>query len=534
MSKPSLDCTVEITDPSGNRYRWGAGARDPRDIPLSLRFSTRPGKGFDSCSLTLSRRLDAEYPDLQIEHEVRIIGADGKILWEGFTQSAPRERTMDGDSISLQALGWMDDAAGQEFVELLIDRDLSQWGDLSRGLHARLLQSGNWAINNEPSQENGWLMHKLTRLAQATFPQHHSGAMYRAPAPIARIVVDLGAQTSMGSGWLASINTSPVEDLASGEEFANISLPATGPIVHTPTNSPSYAWMVMFYGATYTGDGNWSCATRPTVYGATGLPVYARPDGGPDGIYVSDAVKYLWQKYYPQVDVSGVEQTTYPIPHAVWRDPVDLPTASAELNKYHAWKFGVWEGKKLEFAPYDFTRADWQVRAGENGVEVQAAGDSSEAVYNGADVSWTDFAERPHFLSARDVPELRDDSAWIPANHWVGKRRHLKVNISWQCEQADAIAIAQVLLQGANRAKRPSVITVPYYIRNGAGDWRPVGEVRSGQTIAVTNLVGDEPRLITATDVSDHRLVVSTDDAIADVETYFERVGMQLQAAGVS
>lgn len=534
MSRPSLAYSIIITDPTGNEYRWGIGARNPEDVPLSVRYSTATGIGCDTASLTLTRLLDVDYPDLQIEHMLQICDASGDVLWEGYTDTIPRERTVDGDSISVQARGWMYHAARKLFAELLIDQDVQRWGEMPRWRRASLI-SGGWGPFVSPdSHDDGWVYLQIPEMHQASNIGLVAETHYVAPSPIGEVIARDFSGVLAGA-WLAELRTTDV-DSAAGQQTTQVAGVASPQTISCMGNGSSRrAYVLWRYNAAHDGVGPWHAEFRPIVYGDHDITRRTRSDGGPDGLYVTDMLRFLWGKHYPQADLSGVVDTDYPVPHAAWHELTNLQATTADLNKYHGYMFGMWPGKQLEFRPFDFSTADWQVAPGESGVEIRAAGDSSEAVYNGATGTYTDFGGQTHILTPDDVPDLRDESPWIPSNQWGTEAWYEVPPISSPCDEVVAVQIMRQALADANRAKRPSVITVPYEIQTGAGDWEPVGKVRAGQTIPVTNLESDEPRLITSTEVQDDRLTISTDDATADLQSILaERIDVQRMVKGLA
>jgi hypothetical protein len=91
------------------------------------------------------------------------------------------------------------------------------------------------------------------------------------------------------------------------------------------------------------------------------------------------------------------QQTTYPIPHLVFKDRTDPYDALLEVNKYHLWQLGVYENRTLFFRPVDMTDYDWEVRLSDPGVTVDLQGDSHRATLaNGIVVTYQDVATGTH------------------------------------------------------------------------------------------------------------------------------------------
>ena len=113
-----------------------------------------------------------------------------------------------------------------------------------------------------------------------------------------------------------------------------------------------------------TADGEWSAWFRGLqAYGAHGL----EPVGG--GFAASEVIADIARRFCPLFDLSGVQQTTYPLRQIAYHDPTFPHDAFLELNKAHLWELSVWEGRRLCFEPpADLAEFDWQVRTDDPGV----------------------------------------------------------------------------------------------------------------------------------------------------------------------
>jgi hypothetical protein len=364
------------------------------------------------------------------------------------------------------------------------------------------------------------------------------------PFPISTAWYDAGAGVKVGSVDYDMTSISLAGDVGQfrSSDTDNTTPAPFGPDLLTATNSSAIGTYVpdvprRYVMALLIGNGVASTTQKEmnlrklAVYGDHGLPLLDRPDGT-KGIAASDAIRYLAGKYAPKWDTSGVEQTSYPIPHAVWKEPTTATEAIKQLNSYHLWKLGVWEGRRLEFGPYDLSVANWQVANGQDGVRVEYQGDTTENVFNGCAVTFSDFAGVSQRLTPDDTSVLKDTSEWIAANQW-GDQAWLDIQVSWPCTADDAAQIGAIALASANQARRPSTITVPMHIRDIHGSWWPSSYVRSDETILVTNQHTPVPRLITGTRWANHQLSITTDNAIDSMSAFNARVGGALSAAGL-
>jgi hypothetical protein len=123
-----LDLYAEVITADGTRYRWDAN-QAPGSRPQNLSFRTKIGEGFSDSGLQLARRIDQDYPDLNLVDSVVLTGADGSIAYEGRVAAMPRDLG-DTHSIGVTLAGWMAHAKDRSFQEIYVDRDAGQWGEM--------------------------------------------------------------------------------------------------------------------------------------------------------------------------------------------------------------------------------------------------------------------------------------------------------------------------------------------------------------------------------------------------------------------
>jgi pimeloyl-ACP methyl ester carboxylesterase len=96
----------------------------------------RSAKGFSDGGGQLARRIDQDYPDLNLVDNLVLTGADGSIAYEGRVSAMPRDLS-DTHSIGVTTAGWMAHAKDRMFQEIYVDRDVGQWGDMPLERKAR-------------------------------------------------------------------------------------------------------------------------------------------------------------------------------------------------------------------------------------------------------------------------------------------------------------------------------------------------------------------------------------------------------------
>jgi hypothetical protein len=102
------------------------------------------------------------------------------------------------------------------------------------------------------------------------------------------------------------------------------------------------------YAAAGGADVEYDRLANLALYGDHGLPLIGTD---PKGVAASDVIRHVIGKYCPLLNTDGVQATTYPIPHLVFRDGVDPYDALLDVNKYHLWQLGVYENRTSPSGP---------------------------------------------------------------------------------------------------------------------------------------------------------------------------------------
>jgi hypothetical protein len=551
MTRVPLGLHAEVTTAGGTRYRWDANAK-PADRPRNLSFRTKIGEGFSDASCQLARRIDQDYPDLNLVDTVAFVGADGTVAYEGRVSALPRE-LQDAHAINVMMAGWIAHAKDRKFTDILVDRDLGQWGEVSRQRRINNMTANYY--NSNPILQ----VSPNTETGQAALVIGWTGAWTAAFKPIVDVVYDAGPGNTVGqlsysfeqkgaaSGWTDAgfqliLNTGPGEDdtfplgVSSSGNLATSSAAFT---TFTPTTVPGRFYTINWY---YTvgpaGADNASFEVHwpyLAVYGA-GVPAYlSDAPGQPAGVVASDMIRYLAGKYCPRLSTAGVHDTTYVIQHCTYREPTDPYDAFLDLNKYHLWHLGVWEDRILHFRPYDYTDYQWEIRTDDPGTQFSPQGPSTEDLFNGIVVSYTDILTgRSGRVSPTDSTALRDTGINNPWNQ-QGLDRWDEIQLSQPTLRAQAIQVGAMALAERNRPKAPGTIQVQGYIRDRGGNPQPVWKVRAGDMITLSNFPNDTPRLITETsyDDSNKSLSISVDRPAQVLDAYLDRLSTALTARGL-
>lgn len=548
VSGPPTGLSVNLTDANGVVTRFGSEDTNPALIPTGISWRTARD-GFGDASLTLSRRIDRDYPDINLLDEVEIIGADGTTAYEGRVGAAPR--TFDGShSIGLQFAGWISHARDQQFTEIYVDRDLSQWQPASRSrqvalIAAALTQADGPQTMTDPSGTPGLLI-------------QHADAWASPIRPIAEAWYDVGSTnkigrvyysfTNVGNASLADANWALQYRLTDVDD-ASVIQQDTGDIwnatmsgaMSAATGGSRYGFISFFYTATPGGANAFQYsvhATNLAVYGLHGLNLYGTAE--PFGVRASDVIKNVARRFCPKLNTTGVQDTNFPIPHLAFRDLTAPYDAFLEVNKYHLWDFAVWDKKTLYYQMIDTSDYDWEIRLDDADypATVSLQGDSTQDLANGVTVQYTSvLTGQQHILLPSAYPELTDPAVDNPftAHGYNGWRAY---QVSVPTTQDAALQLGRAALAEFNQPQAPGSITIGPHVRDRAGHPQQVWKVRAGQRVAITSStsLSDRPRLISETtyDHDSRKVTISLDGGVKRLDAVIDRLSVALAAANLA
>lgn len=549
-SLPSLELAVEVETVAGTVHRWDARDLTPANRPLNVSWRTQRGDGFADGSLSLNRDILRDWPDLNLVDTVRILGADGQVRYEGRNVSNGRESGDGGSQFQVQLAGWMSHAKDRRMREIYIDRDLGRW--LNDPPLARRLQlaaaaapknylSGSSSQQIDPTTSAPAVHQQITRLSDAAATRRTTAETWYSAGGIPIGLIggeyadkDVATNAALPAGsWYVSAA------VTTGDSYSGPDGDATGNLAGTSaawsltaTATRTFAFLQMLFYATYTGDGDWNVWWKnPYVLGAHGLAF----NGG--GLTASDMIRNSAQRFCPKLDVSGIEDTTYPIRHAAPIDPVYPFDFWLQLNTAHLWELEVFEDRKLLYhAPLPLDEYDWQVRTDDPGVRISYGGTALADLGNGVEVAFDDLDTGTRKqITPDDYAELADPDPNNPITR-AGLQKWLTYDVPFPTLEADAVQYGRMYLQEAIRAKSPASITCGYYIRDRAGNLQPASKVRSGERIAITDHPNDAPRRIIDTSYAhDGRgLTISADRASTRMSAITDRITLARTAAGLS
>lgn len=546
--KPPLGLSVNLTDPAGNGATWHSDAARPGDRPQGINFRTIRGNGFGDASCTLIRdgRLDSF--DLGLFNDATFVGDDGTVAYEGRLNAFPRSFDQTGSSITPTFAGHMSIAQDRPFSEIYVDRLLSNWGPAS--VQERANRASAWSIQDPAVQPD--IATGFPSLAQEIINQPWgTGGKPRHEA-----FYDAGSKVLIGSiyyawkkngninpadtnwGWNVQTSTDDLQTSTDDTGTLRAAGPGTGTLTATGNNK-RYGIVQLYYNAANAGTGGetyglyWTCLAAIGTHGLT--QVGSGTATTAPGLNLSDILVNVAQRFCPGLNTDGVQFNGTLIEQCRYDESLPYD-AFLDLNKYALWELAVWEGKTLHYAPADLTDYDWEVRLSDPGVTTSLQGDDASNLYNGVRVTFTDAADgKTKILSPDDYPDLRDDAVENPANEH-GLTRWFPWALSSPCTIGMALNTGRAKLAELNQPKEAGTVSLTGHVRDRAGHWRPVHEMRAGQTLAITDFPNARSRLIVETDYSHdgYTINVGVDNTLSTIEGFLDRYGTALSAAGIA
>lgn len=547
--QPALEHQITINPLSGGSYRWARDEPNAENVFAELQFSTQRMDGFSTGQAILRRRIDLDWPDLNLFDPVVITNGHGDIVWEGRISATPRQLDDSGHSFHVEMTGWMAHARDQPHPAVFVDRDLGAWegptlerirylSDAARA--TKFVVASGGSVTRAPSGEQALdtalgrvnVSAAFSQLAEAYYDARDAEADIREIWYAVETRDDAGTALNPAD-WIVSLSTAPNPDGTGFSTTGSLASGSTGYLAATAGDR--FAFAHIYLDVTLTADGAWHAWWRLAVYGDHPVPLIGATD--PKGVASSDVIRYTAGRWCPMLDPSGVQDTSYPIGHHAFRDPTDPYEMWLSGNRFHRWELGVFDNRKLHYWPKDLTVADWIVASTDPGAEVRLQGDSVTDLCNGLIVTYDDVDTGTRRTITPDVePALADTSELNPVNRGAGYPVWAAETLSFPCTYEDMVQFGRALLEERNTPKAPGSLRLGPYVRDRFGAWWPSSMVRCSQTIAVEDFPNDRPRLISETTFDDasSQCEVAVEGGKQVVEAWIDRIAGALEAASVS
>lgn len=545
--KPDLRLQAELVFPDGSTKRIDCDAKLAQDQPTAVSFGTQRYTGFAEGQLTLNRRIDLEWPDLGLLNGFNLIGYDGAVAYEGRIGAMPR--SLEGSpTILLLAQGWMSHTKDQTFTEVYVDRDLSKWVAPSASRSAALVgENWNMGSQSQLTDEAGAPTVELNITGSWASPYKPMTEAWWPPQPgieLAQLYYYFagGNSKAMEAGdtnWKVFAFLSPDDKAAVADVSATLWPGPVSAYLGASVAGRRAAMVHVLYNASPAGTAGAAYYARfqkLAVYGNHGLTGHAYSAEEPVGFFVSDMIANIASRYAPKLDTSGIQETTFPVPHASFLEETAPYDAFQALNAYHRWEMAVYENRKLSYYPIDLTDWDWELRESDAGTTLSLQGDEIENLCNGVIVRYrsltTGYEER---LTPATHAELRDESPDNPAN-LNGTNLYKTLALSVPTTEEAALQIGRIFLAEFNAPKATGEAKVMGHIRDRAGHWQPGWKVRSGDRIVIGDLPNPQVRVVgnTKWDHDRKQLSIAIDGSFKRLDSILARLGIAVESSGLS
>jgi hypothetical protein len=550
--------TIQLTTPDGHKWRWAYDANAAQDIPDSLTFDSSIPGGDKTCTLRLARRVDVDFPDLQLFSTLEVLGAGNKTLWKGRTQAFPRSH---GDDFAIQvhavgeATHLKDDPS---FTEVYVDRDLSHWDVVSRARRITLIAGATSPADHFVSSDtaNG-LPALFTEFVGAwpTTATPVSEAMYD-PGPgvkVASIYADWQRENATNATWEWRLGVADDDAHTNREQTADLQNEpsTTGTTTFTATTARRVGLIRFLWGTATAGGADathYAIAWRNlAVYGNHGLTKRTIDASTPDGFYVSDVVADIVSRTAPLLsyttgDGGSIETNTATIPHLAFLSHTTGEDALLQVNAYTFWEWGVYDGTFF-FRQPNPSRLTWDVRLSD-GVHLDFEGDDADEVFNGVIVKYRDPSGEERSVGPPAAywqggtaradgtdDSLVDTSDTNPVNRRGIPRRWPLLQAQQVTTQEGAITIGAAFLAEKAQPQRKGRVRVTGTVRHPTiSKPLPVSHIRAGDYVRIQDHPANVPRRIIecSYDHSSRSATLTIDNHAAHLDALLERMGLAL------
>lgn len=405
---PPLRLDITVTSPTGKRTRWAADEPDGAFVPGSMQFADQIPGGYKDFSAVLARRPDWDYGDTDELADITIRGLGGSVAWQGRLDqagsSAGDQANVNPSAVGYQAM--LDD--DQSAREIFLDIALSRWQgpSVQRQIDLQIAlvdvdspTSSADFTTGEPAL--------VTSLSGPWSREHVSEAWYDAQGiPIGELYYagktqaagTIGDDVASDPNWTAAVSLAD-DDVASASDIAGVAITSPWQASLNATTA-TRKWALALLGNTAAAGGSgvnyplyW---TFLGVVGQHGCPLYGTPSAtGGLGLLASDAVAYALAKWCPGLafttGVDGtIQPTGYLIPQLAVLDPGGMSAIVQAATAFELLDWAVWAGPTFWMNQRGARGRRWRARTGP--ARLQNTGPSSQTLYNGVILTWSDVA----------------------------------------------------------------------------------------------------------------------------------------------
>lgn len=511
--KPRLGLSALAITPNGNRYRWAADEPNPANVPSGMSCGSSMPGGFDQADVTLPRKANIDYSDLERLTTVQFIGAGGEIAGEYRLESAPRT-SGDEMSVSPGLVGWQahldDDKSARE---IYVDIDLTRWGGPS--VQRKIDAIAASIIASDPSVTTD------TTTGQPSLGSEFSDTWTGSNRPYVEAFYDAKgvAIGTLYYAWKRNPNMGTSAPwfwdvvMSSDDVFSAFDGPTTltaaGPGTGTMTASPGRYFASARAG--FAGAGGtagmvyaiyWTCLA---VYGRHGLTLQGTNSAtSAQGVLASDVIANAVSRWAPALTVTtgtdgSVTASAFVIPQLAFTDPTTTSEIITQANRFELRDWAVWENKTFWMYDAGQKGRKWRARVGPS--RLSETGPQVSRLWNGVIVIYQDVTGitrtvGPTGSGANTTSSsLLDTDETNPANQ-LGIRRWTQLDMGTTSTPAAAIQVGQQFLTLTKALDGSGSAQLVGTVEDDRGIERPAWMVRAGDYISFVDAADTSYRKI--------------------------------------
>lgn len=544
---PPLRLHILAHTPNGKVFRWGEDERRAENNFSGLSFSTVCPGGFETAECSLPRKTRVNYQDLTRLSTLTVKGAGGQVAGEYRLEKTPRSSGLGERSIKPQAVGWqahLDD--DKEAAEVYVDRDLNNWGGMSRARQVNLYSGGAQVLEDgsvSPDTTTGIpALISTINGSEGDTVDHYTESWYDAgPAcRIASIYYDM-VSISTAADWVGSIGTSS-DDLGSATSGSGDLLTGANSSAAATLNPTPYRFAVTQFHVSAPSEGDHAMQWRRlTLWGNHGLT--KRGTAPNDGLYASDVIANALGRWCPLLRYTTgsdgtIKPTAFIIPQLEFRAFTTVSEILTQSNRFHLWDWAVWEGQRDAEPTFYYNERNgrgrrWRARVAPS--NLQETGPQVDRLWSAVLVSYQDVDGTTKTVgptgSLADATDssLLDTDPLNPINQ-LGFKRPAKLEMGIVSTLAGATEVGRQFLERSKELDQSGSAELVGYVTDDHGVNRPSWAVRAGDQISFVDSSDPSYRRVvhTAYDHSSRTNSIDLDSPPEGMDALLEELGASL------
>lgn len=545
---PPLRQDIEIETPGGQFYRWGEDELNPANVHSGLRHSSTMPGGYESLDVTLPRKPQADYLDLERLSTIRTRDAGGSVVGE---YRLDRRPSVSGDQMAItpSAVGWQAHLEDNQAASVIfMDRDLGHWGDMTPTRQIALIGTDYSPQGVATRQDDTGTSVLVTEF---------DGDWAADAKPICEPLYDAGPGNFIGrirgtfttglqvgdggTNWKFTAGTATTGALTSVQTTANIV--ATNSFELTATTPRRFGFLQYYYDTGPAGtagfkySGYWSYLR---VIGDHGLGLQSA-GGNEEGIYASDMVSYAVQQFAPLLNVrTGVSviQSTFVVPQAAYRDPTTVGNMVRDLTRFELQDWAVWDKRTFWWYPRGQFARTWRARIAP--AQLEETGPDSSRLWNKVVVQYRDVSGETRTVGPTGFGADTTDASLVdpdPANpaNLLGIDRVALLTMGIGTSSS-AVAVGQRFLEQSKLLDTSGRARFVGHVMDDKGIVHPYTSVRAGDNVVFVDASDTGARRIVRVehDRASRTASVDLDAPPEGLQALLERLDVALTPFGVT